>query len=278
VSTAGDSTPDSLGASTVRGRSPGLRPPPTDGSQLRSHVHASRSRSAWKLLISPATGKPASFRHRSSQGGAPTIATFSPRSARLGHELHPEAVAVCHEHEAPLLSRGGGTSLAGQCCNTAVVIDWSKYCHRLLSVDPERQHDSQDEAGQLRGSVTPSRGPSARWTRCSRSGPPRLPAAAAARCSAWRVQLRRRRRRRGRRGYRAGAEPGPAVLRRLTVGPPGRTAPRGRSSSTRRTVCCGVEQMGAVLLPLPDDLLTVRRRHASALVGAGSRATRRRSS
>src|SRR5205807_1022692 len=31
---------------------------------------------------------------------------------------------------------GGGTSLAGQCTNTAVVIDWSKYCHRLTDVDP----------------------------------------------------------------------------------------------------------------------------------------------
>ncbi|SEG84877.1 FAD/FMN-containing dehydrogenase [Thermomonospora echinospora] len=54
-------------------------------------------------------------------------------------EAAVEAVAVCREHGAPLLSRGGGTSLAGQCCNTAVVIDWSKYCHRLLSVDPGRR-------------------------------------------------------------------------------------------------------------------------------------------
>src|SRR5438045_9283708 len=30
-------------------------------------------------------------------------------------------MALCREHGAPLLSRGGGTSLAGQCCNTAVV-------------------------------------------------------------------------------------------------------------------------------------------------------------
>ena len=37
------------------------------------------------------------------------------------------AVAVCREHGAPVLSRGGGTSLAGQCTNTAVVIDWTKY-------------------------------------------------------------------------------------------------------------------------------------------------------
>ncbi|GII89664.1 dimethylmenaquinone methyltransferase [Sphaerisporangium siamense] len=47
------------------------------------------------------------------------------------------AVAVCRRHGAPLLSRGGGTSLAGECTNTAVVLDWSKYCHRLLDVDAE---------------------------------------------------------------------------------------------------------------------------------------------
>ncbi|GII80342.1 dimethylmenaquinone methyltransferase [Sphaerisporangium rufum] len=45
------------------------------------------------------------------------------------------AVEVCRAHRAPITSRGGGTSLAGQTCNTAVVIDWSKYCHRLVSVD-----------------------------------------------------------------------------------------------------------------------------------------------
>lgn len=49
------------------------------------------------------------------------------------------AVAVCAEMGAPLVSRGGGTSLAGQACNVAVVLDWSKYCHRLVSVDPARR-------------------------------------------------------------------------------------------------------------------------------------------
>ncbi|MDN3021426.1 FAD-binding and (Fe-S)-binding domain-containing protein [Streptomyces sp. S.PB5] len=52
-------------------------------------------------------------------------------------EAAAEAVAVAREHDAPVLSRGGGTSLAGQCTNTAVVIDWSKYCDRLESVDPD---------------------------------------------------------------------------------------------------------------------------------------------
>ena len=48
-------------------------------------------------------------------------------------EAAAEAVAVCREHDVPVLSRGGGTSLAGQCTNTAVVLDWSKYCHRAVS-------------------------------------------------------------------------------------------------------------------------------------------------
>jgi FAD/FMN-containing dehydrogenase/Fe-S oxidoreductase len=47
-----------------------------------------------------------------------------------------EAVAVARERNAPILIRGGGTSLAGQCCNEAVVIDASKYVNRVLEVDP----------------------------------------------------------------------------------------------------------------------------------------------
>ena len=45
------------------------------------------------------------------------------------------AVNVCRQYGVPLLSRGGGTSLAGECANVAVVLDWSKYCNRLLEVD-----------------------------------------------------------------------------------------------------------------------------------------------
>ena len=50
-----------------------------------------------------------------------------------------ETVRVCREHEAPLLSRGGGTSLAGQCCNVAVVMDFSKYLNRIVELDPARK-------------------------------------------------------------------------------------------------------------------------------------------
>ncbi|MEV5149533.1 FAD-linked oxidase C-terminal domain-containing protein [Streptomyces sp. NPDC052727] len=58
-----------------------------------------------------------------------------PRTVEAG----ARAVSVCARFDAPVLSRGGGTSLAGQSTNTAVVIDWSKYCTGVLSVDPERR-------------------------------------------------------------------------------------------------------------------------------------------
>ena len=43
-------------------------------------------------------------------------------------------IAACRKYGAPVLSRGGGTSLAGQCCNVAVVIDWTKYLHNILEL------------------------------------------------------------------------------------------------------------------------------------------------
>ncbi len=46
-------------------------------------------------------------------------------------------VAVCREHQVPILGRGAGTSLAGQCCNAAVVIDFSKYLNRIEHIDPD---------------------------------------------------------------------------------------------------------------------------------------------
>ncbi len=50
-----------------------------------------------------------------------------------------KAVALCRQHGAPVLSRGGGTSLGGQCTNVAVVLDWSKYLNRILEIDPARK-------------------------------------------------------------------------------------------------------------------------------------------
>ncbi len=45
------------------------------------------------------------------------------------------ALAVCRKFGAPVFSRGGGTSLAGQTCNVAVVLDFSKYMNAILEID-----------------------------------------------------------------------------------------------------------------------------------------------
>jgi FAD/FMN-containing dehydrogenase len=48
-------------------------------------------------------------------------------------------IEVCRRHDAPILARGAGTSLAGQACNVAVIIDVSRHMNRIISIDPEKR-------------------------------------------------------------------------------------------------------------------------------------------
>jgi FAD/FMN-containing dehydrogenase/Fe-S oxidoreductase len=47
------------------------------------------------------------------------------------------AVAACRTTGAAILARGAGTSLAGQCTNAAVVLDFSKYMRAIIELDPK---------------------------------------------------------------------------------------------------------------------------------------------
>ena len=49
------------------------------------------------------------------------------------------AMAACRKYGAPVLARGAGTSLAGQCCNVALVLDFTKYMNRILELDPQQR-------------------------------------------------------------------------------------------------------------------------------------------
>ena len=49
------------------------------------------------------------------------------------------AVSMAREYGAPLLCRGSGTSLAGQCCNVALVLDFTRYMGNILEIDPQRR-------------------------------------------------------------------------------------------------------------------------------------------
>ena len=48
-------------------------------------------------------------------------------------------ISLAREFGAPILCRGGGTSLAGQCCNVAVILDFTKYMAEILEIDPVRR-------------------------------------------------------------------------------------------------------------------------------------------
>jgi FAD/FMN-containing dehydrogenase/Fe-S oxidoreductase len=50
-----------------------------------------------------------------------------------------EAMRACHKYGAPVLARGGGTSLSGETVNVAVVIDVSKYLTEIGELDTARR-------------------------------------------------------------------------------------------------------------------------------------------
>jgi len=56
------------------------------------------------------------------------------------------AVQVASEKHIPVLPRGGGSSLAGQGVNEALVIDFTNHLNRILEIDPEAQ-TARVEAG-----------------------------------------------------------------------------------------------------------------------------------
>src|SRR5581483_4027747 len=47
-------------------------------------------------------------------------------------------LALARENRLPILARGGGTALAGQTCNAAIVIDFSKYMNSIRRIDAAR--------------------------------------------------------------------------------------------------------------------------------------------
>lgn len=59
-----------------------------------------------------------------------------------------EAIAACRRFGAPIVSRGAGTAMAGQTCNVAVVIDFSKYMHRIVEVNT-KEHYAWVEPGLI---------------------------------------------------------------------------------------------------------------------------------
>src|ERR1700753_3769620 len=49
------------------------------------------------------------------------------------------ALAICRDAERIVTPRGGGTSQCGQTINDGIVIDFSKYINRVISLDVENR-------------------------------------------------------------------------------------------------------------------------------------------
>jgi len=69
-----------------------------------------------------------------------SIYQHTPRAVLLPADLEDAVAGVraCHELGLPVLARGGGTSLAGQGVNDAVVIDLSASCRAWSDLSPDR--------------------------------------------------------------------------------------------------------------------------------------------
>jgi FAD/FMN-containing dehydrogenase/Fe-S oxidoreductase len=48
-----------------------------------------------------------------------------------------QTIGICKKFDVPVVARGGGTALAGQGCNEAVLIDFSKFLNKVLAIDPD---------------------------------------------------------------------------------------------------------------------------------------------
>jgi len=112
---------------------PGAATPPvsTEEVDIRSLEHELRSSTEAEIRFT--AGDRALYATGGSNYRMLPIGVVIPRSV----DDVVETVRVCREHRAPVLPRGGGTSLAGQCCNVAVVMDFSKYLNRILDIDAD---------------------------------------------------------------------------------------------------------------------------------------------
>ena len=110
-----------------------LRPKGTDDIDLEALQRDLRAAVRGEVHVDAAYR--AIYAHDSSNYRQPPLAVVMPRDA----EDLVGAVAAARAHHAPVLPRGCGTSLSGETCNVAVVLDCSKHMREIVEVDPARR-------------------------------------------------------------------------------------------------------------------------------------------
>jgi FAD/FMN-containing dehydrogenase/Fe-S oxidoreductase len=122
---------DALVRPGLSDRKQSRRPPRRSRDAARELVDALRPRIGGEVRFDP--GSRALYATDLSIYRQVPIGVVIPRS----DEDVIATVEECRKRDVPILGRGTGTSLAGQTCNVAVVIDFSKYLNRILAIDPE---------------------------------------------------------------------------------------------------------------------------------------------
>ena len=96
---------------------------------------AAALRAAGLAEVETATRRRAEYSSDASNYRVVPLVVAFPRSA----DEVTAALAVCRALNAPIVSRGGGTSIAGNALSTGLVLDLSRHLNRVLHVDPEQQ-------------------------------------------------------------------------------------------------------------------------------------------
>ena len=89
-------------------------------------------RSALGAAVQFDNGHKAVYAHDASNYRQVPIGVVMPRTI----EDCIRGLEICRKHDAPVLTRGGGTSMNGQTVNAAVVFDLSMHCNAIHSLDP----------------------------------------------------------------------------------------------------------------------------------------------
>jgi FAD/FMN-containing dehydrogenase/Fe-S oxidoreductase len=107
----------------------------TPGQTANTEELAAGLRAAGLAEVETATRRRAEYSSDASNYRVvPEVVAF-PRSA----DEIIAAVAVCRELSAPIVTRGGGTSIAGNALSTGLVLDLSRHLNHVLDIDPEQQ-------------------------------------------------------------------------------------------------------------------------------------------
>lgn len=91
----------------------------------------------------------ATYSYDASNYRLPPVAVVFPRNA----QDVVAALAACRETGTPLVSRGGGTSMAGNAIGPGVILDFSRHMKRILSID-EASKTADVEAGVILSQLT----------------------------------------------------------------------------------------------------------------------------